>query len=88
MHLGCEAHFELWRKYFCIMPCSLVEKLYEIGAAEVCRIEGTKYLPATPRESTDVWPTKWFYIDDVPLPAPVWHGLPSFSMEPPKRWYS
>ena len=27
MYLGCEAHFGLWRKYFCIVPCSLDEAI-------------------------------------------------------------
>ena len=31
MHLGCGAHFALWRKYLCIVPCSLAKKLYEVG---------------------------------------------------------
>jgi hypothetical protein len=35
MHLGCEAHFGLWQRYFCIMPCSPTGKLYEVGAAEL-----------------------------------------------------
>ena len=88
MCLECEAHFGLWRWYFCVMPCSPVEKLYEVGAAEVCRIEGTEYQPRTPREDNVVWPTVWFYKDDVPLEEPVRPGLPSFSSEPPRRRYS
>lgn len=60
MHLGCEAHFGLWRRYFCLVPLSSAKQLYEVGAAEVCRIEGTEYPSGTPREDADVWPTEWF----------------------------
>jgi hypothetical protein len=87
MHLGCEAHFGLWRRYFCVVPCSLDGKLYEVGAAEVCLIEGIEYPAGTPREDADIWPSMWFYIEDVPLLDPVRPGLPSFSSEPPMKHY-
>jgi hypothetical protein len=87
MHLGCEAHFGLWRRYFCVVPCSLDGKLYEVGAAEVCHIDGTDYPSGTPREDTDIWLSEWFYIEDVPLLDPVRPRLPPFSSEPPKKHY-
>ena len=53
MYLECEEHFGLWRKYFCLMPCSRHEKIHEVGGAEVWRIAGTSYLPGTHREDTE-----------------------------------
>ena len=85
MHLGCEAHFGLRRNNFCVVPYSPTEKLYEVGAAEVCRIEGTAYPPGNPQEDIDVSPTEWFYIDDIPLLDPVRRGLPDFSSAPLKK---
>ncbi|KAE8800601.1 hypothetical protein D1007_23833 [Hordeum vulgare] len=87
MYLGCEAHFELWRKLFCVMPCSHAEKLYEVGAVEVCRIKGTGYPSVTPGEHPEVWSAEWFYIDDVTFLDPVRPELPPFCMEPSKRRY-
>jgi hypothetical protein len=85
MYLGCEAHFGLWRRYFCLVLCSPTGALFEVGAAEVCRIDGTSYPSGTPREDSDIWPSEWFYIDDVSLYDPVWPGLPAYSSEPPKK---
>src|SRR3990170_7424185 len=65
LHLGCQAHFRLWRKYFCIMPCSSADKLFEVGGAEVCRVDKTGYPAGTPQEEADYWPSEWFYVTDV-----------------------
>lgn len=85
IHLGCEAHFKLWRKYFCIVPCSADERLSEVGAVEVCRIEGTDYPSETPRDDTKVCPSECFNIEDVPLLDPVWPRLPR-SLQSPQHY--
>ena len=70
------------------MPYSPAKKLYEVGTAEVCCLEGTDYPPGSPREYTDIWLTEWFDLDDVPLWEPVRPGLPFLSMEPTRRRYN
>lgn len=88
MFLGCEAHFELWRKYFCLIPQTRGEGLREVRGAEVCRIVGPLYLVETPEKDADVGSSEWFYIDDVALFEPVRRGLPEFSSAPPKKRYN
>ena len=43
LFLGCEAHFELWRKLFYLVPCTQKGSVFEVGGAEICRIAGTGY---------------------------------------------
>lgn len=43
MFLGCEAHFELWRKYFCLVPRTREGAIYEVYGAKVWRIAGMVY---------------------------------------------
>ena len=88
MFLGCEAHFGLWQKYFCLVPRSREGVIYEVGGAEVCRIAGTGYLPGTPKEDTENWTSEWFYMADVPLYDPARRGLPEFSHIPPKKRFN
>ena len=56
-----------------------------MGGAEIWRIAGTGYLSGTPKKASEDWPSKWFYIDDVPLPDPVRIGLPEFNNAPLKK---
>ena len=49
LFLGCEAHFELWRKLFCLVPRNQEGSIFEVGGAEVWRIAGTGYLSSTRR---------------------------------------
>ena len=86
--LGCEAHFDLWCKYFCLVPCSRDGNLFECGGAEVCRIAGSGYLIGTPKEDIETWQGEWFYISDVPLEGPPRQGLPPFSLTPPTKRYN
>lgn len=88
LYLGCEAHFGLWLKYFCLMPCSRDGKTHEVGAAEVCRIAETGYLLGTPKEDAETWATEWFYIANVPLYDPARPGLLVFSHTPPKKRFN
>ena len=48
-------------------------------------IAGSRYLIGTPKEVYPQWSSEWFYMDDVPLPDPVWRGLPEFSSAPLKK---
>ena len=41
LFLGCEAHFDLWRKYFCLVHRSKKGSIFEVGGTEVWRIGGT-----------------------------------------------
>ena len=88
LFLGREAHFKLWRKLFCLVPRNHEGSIFEVGGAEVWRIANTGYLSGTPRKAPDERPSEWFYIDDVPLPDPVWCGLPEFSGAPLKKLFS
>lgn len=84
LFLGCEPHFGLWRKLFCLVPRTQGESLCRVGGAEVCRIAETGYLSGTPEKAPENWPSEWFYINDVPLPDPVRPGLRKFSNAPPR----
>ena len=71
LFLGCEAHFDLWRRLFCLVPRSQKGSIFEVGAAEIWRIAGTGYLSGTPKKASEEWPSEWFYIKDAALPDPV-----------------
>ena len=71
LFLGCEAHFELWWKLFCLVPRSQKGSIFEVGGAEVWRIAGTGYLFGSPKKALEEWPLEWFYIEDVVLPDPI-----------------
>ena len=55
LFLGCEAHFELWRKLFCLVPCSQEGSIFEVGGAKVWRIARTRYLSGTPKKASEEW---------------------------------
>ena len=88
MFLGCEAHFKLWRKYFCLVPRTREGTIYEVGGAEVWRIAGTGYPIGTPKKDAEEWTSEWFYIEDVPLFDPARRGLPEFSLTSPKKRFN
>ena len=50
LFLGIEAHFELWRKFFCLVPRHKGGSIFEVGGVEVWRIAGSGYLVGTPKE--------------------------------------
>ena len=84
LFLGCEPHYGLWKKLFCLVPRNQGESLCQVGGAEVWRIAETGYLSGTPKKAPENWPSEWFYIDGIPLPDPVRTGLPKFSNAPPR----
>ena len=88
LFLGCEAHFKLWRKFFCLVPHSQGGSIFEVGGAEVWRIARSSYPVGTPKTGSNEWSSEWFYIEDVPLPDPVQCGLPVFSSAPLKKLFS
>ena len=49
-----------------------------MGGAEIWRIAETGYLSGTPKNTSEDWPSEWFYIEDVPLLDPIRKGLPEF----------
>ena len=53
LFLGCEAHFELWRRLFCLVPRTQKGSLYQVGGAEIWRIAGTGYLSGTPKKTSE-----------------------------------
>lgn len=57
LFLGCEAHFELWKSLFCLVPPTQRGSLYQVGGAEIWRIVGTGYLSGTPKKSSEDWPS-------------------------------
>ena len=78
--LGLEAHFELWKKFFCLVPRHQGGgSIFEVGGTEVWHIAGSGYPVGTPKKGSAEWSSEWFYIDDVPLPDHVQRGLPEFS---------
>ena len=88
LFLGIEAHFELWRKLFCLVPRNHEGSIFEVGGAEVWRMADTEYLSGTPRKASEEWPSEWFYIEDVALPDPVRKGLPEFASVPLRKRHS
>ena len=88
LFLGCEAHFELWRKLFCLVPRNQEGSIFQVGGAEVWCITGTGYLTGTPKKASKEWPSEWFYIEDISLPNPVRMGLLELSSAPLKKRYS
>ena len=83
MFLGCKAHFELWRKYFCLVPHTSGDSILEVGGAEVWRIAGMGVSCWDPKE----WTLEWFYIE-VPLFEPIRRGLPEYSDAPLKKRFN
>ena len=88
LFLGCEAHFELWRKLFCLVPRNHEASIFEVGRAEIWCIAETGYLSGTPKKASEEWTSEWFYIDDVALPDPVRMGLAEFPSAPLKKHHS
>ena len=58
LFLGIEAHFALWKKLFCLVPCSQEGSIYQVGGAELWRIAGTGYLSGTPKKTSEDWPSE------------------------------
>lgn len=71
MLLGCEDHFDLWRKFLCLVPRSQGGTICELGGSEVWCIAGTGYPLGTLRAASEEWTSEWFYIQDVPLFDPA-----------------
>ena len=65
LFLGCEAHFELWRKLFCLVPRSQKGSIFEVGGAEVWRVAGTGYLSGTPKKASEEWPSECFLLGNA-----------------------
>ena len=55
MYVGIEPHFQLWRKYFCLVPQTRGEVVHEVGGAAVWKIAGQGYPAGTPKEDSEVW---------------------------------
>lgn len=79
LFLGFEAHFELWRKLFCLVPRNQDGSIFEVCGAKIWRIAETGYMSGTPNKASKEWPSEWFYIEDVALPDLVQMGLPEFT---------
>ena len=60
LFLGCEAHFELWRKLFCLVPRNQGGSIFKVGGAEVWRIAEMGYMSGTPKKASKEWPSEWF----------------------------
>ena len=53
LFLGCEAHFELWRKLFYLVPRNHEGSIFEVGGAKIWRIAETGYLSGTPKKASE-----------------------------------
>ena len=58
LFLGCEAHFDLWRRLFCLVPRNQGGSIFEVGGDEVWRIAGTGYLSGIPKKAFEEWPSE------------------------------
>ena len=58
LFLGCEAHFELWKKLFCLVPRNQEGSIFQVGGAKIWRIVGTGYLSGTPKKASEEWPSE------------------------------
>ena len=85
LFLGCEAHFDLWRKLFYLVLRNHEGSIFEVGGAKIWCIAETGYLSGTPKKASEEWTSEWFYIDDVVLTDPVRRGLPEFTSVPLKK---
>lgn len=50
LFLGCDAHFELWRKFFCLVLRSQAGSMFEVGGTEIWSIARIGYLVGTPKK--------------------------------------
>ena len=57
LFLGCEAHFELRKKLFCLVPCNQGGSIFQVGGPEIWCIAGTGYLSGTPKKAPEEWPS-------------------------------
>ena len=64
LFLRLEAHFELWKRQFCLVPRNQEGSIYQVGGAEIWCVTETGYLSGTPKKALDNWASGWFYIDD------------------------
>ena len=55
LFLGCEAHFDLWRRLFCLVPHNHEGSIFEVGGAKIWRIAETGYLSGTPKKASEEW---------------------------------
>ena len=85
LFLACEAHFELWKRLFCLVPRTQKRSLYQVGGAEIWRIAEIGYPSGTPKNMSEDWPSEWFSMEDIALPDPVRRGLPKFDNAPLKK---
>ena len=53
LFLGCEAHFELWKRLFFLVPRTRERSIYQVGGAEIWRIAGTGYLSGTTKKTSE-----------------------------------
>ena len=53
LFLGYEAHFELWKKLFCLVPHNQEGSIFQVGGAEIWRITGTRYLSGTLKKTSE-----------------------------------
>jgi hypothetical protein len=60
MYLGIKPHFQLWRKYFFLVPQTRGEAVHEVGGATVWKIVGQGYPEGTPKEDLGFWTSEWF----------------------------
>ena len=58
LFLGCEAHFELWKRLFCLIPRTQEGSIYQVGGAEIWCIAGARYLSGTPKKTSEDWPSE------------------------------
>ena len=58
LFLGCEAHFELWRKLFCLVPRTQKRSVFEVCGAEVWCTAGIGYVSGTPKKASEEWPSE------------------------------
>ena len=84
LFLGCEAHFELRKRLFCLVPHNQEGSIYQVVGAKIWRVAQAGYLSGTPKKASEDWPSEWFHVDDVPL-RPVRPGLPEFTNTPLKK---
>lgn len=89
LFFGYEANFELWKKFFCLVPHHQGSgSIFEVGGAKVWCIAGSGYPIGTPKKGSAEWSLEWFCIEDVPLSGPIRRVLPELSSVPLKKLYN
>jgi Putative gypsy type transposon len=86
-YLGIEAHFDLWRYFFCVDLCKKAVKKVQVPVPVGCasirlrRKNAAEYIPCRLPTSNKGWHPEWFYLKNTSAPSLPHHRLPEFNYQ-------